>query len=129
MSPRWAPVGRGARHHARHHARIHPDGFETTDAFKALLFDNSKHFRLNRQMEFTDLVEEDGSLIREFEFPRFAGKRSRIRPLFMSEQFVLDEAVRNRSTIDRDTRLVTPRAELVNGSRKHFLSSAAFAGE
>src|SRR5262245_316395 len=39
---------------------------QTTDSFKALLFDDAQHLRLHRKMEFSDFIEEDCALVREF---------------------------------------------------------------
>src|ERR1700756_609887 len=48
--------------------------------------------------------------------------------LLVAEQLALDQVVGDRSTIDRDKRLIGARRNLVDKLRGHFLADAALAG-
>src|SRR5437867_855354 len=97
-----------------HHPRIDANGFKSADTFERLLFDHTQNLGLNRKVKLADLVEKHRSLVCQFELSGLSSKGARIRTFLMSKQFVLNERVRNRSTVDSHKRLVAPRAELMN---------------
>ena len=80
-------------------------------------------------MKLTDLIEKNSSEIGELEFSRFAAEGARIGSLFMPKQLVLDQGVRNGSTIHGHEGLVPPWAKLMNRTRKYFLAGTALTGE
>ena len=51
------------------------------------------------------------------------------RALFVAEDLAFHELARDRAAVERDHRLVAPRAQLVNGFGTQFLAGPAFASE
>src|SRR5262249_11557436 len=91
-------------------------GFDATDSFEGLLFDDAQHLGLDRDMQLSDFVEEYCALIRQLELTDLSGECSCVRALFMAEKFIFDKCRRNGSAVDCHEGLVAPRTQLVNRS-------------
>ena len=85
-----------------------------------------KHFRLCLETHVGHFVEEDRSLIGQIELPPFHGRSACKGPLFMAEQFALDQIFRNRGTVDFDKGFLRPSALAVDGTGHQFLSRTVF---
>src|SRR5439155_22800904 len=114
---------------SRHNASSDADCLWTTNPLERLFLDDPKHFSLHGHVKFTDLIEKNSSEIGELEFSRFAAEGARIGSLFVPKQLILDQGVRNGSTIHGHEGLVSPWAQLMNRTRKYFLASTALTGE
>ena len=73
-----------------------------TDADEFACFQDAQQTHLRRQGQFCNLIEKNSSAIRFFEIPFTGFGGSRERPLFVTEQFAVDRAFRNGTTVDSD---------------------------
>src|ERR1700730_10361631 len=71
---------------------------------------------------FSDFVEKNGALSRQFEFTRLRTHRPGKCPLFIAEQFRLEQFSRQGGAIDLDERLITAGGAHMYHSRDHFPS-------
>src|SRR4051812_4950814 len=94
---------------------------------EAALFDCAEQLRLQRRRERGDLVEVDRAVLRGFEFARLARLRVRERALFVSEQLRFEKLVRDVRAVDRDQRLIAPRAACMDRLGEMILAGSRFA--
>src|SRR5690606_35043464 len=98
-----------------------------TDRLILALLQYPQNFDLYLRTQLADLVEEQRAASRSRESPFAprdgAGERASLVP----EELRLEDALRDRRTVDRDERPRSPRALLVNEPRDELLARPAFA--
>ena len=107
-------------------ANIHVNRLRSAHAFESSFFQHAQQLRLNRQWQLSNLIQKQGTPVRQVHFAHFARTRSRERALLVSEQLVLHQPFRNRRAIQRHERLFAPRRQMMNRERKQFFPRAAF---
>ncbi len=83
---------------------------------------NAQEPDLDGQREFPDFVQEEGASVSDLEKPFAGGCGAREGPLRVSEQFALQQTLRNGPTVDRVKRAGPPRALGMDGSGNQLLS-------
>ena len=106
---------------------VHEDGFVSPDPLDLLLFQGAQEFRLQRQRQFPDLVEEQGAPMGDLERPAALCRGSGERPFLMAEQFALDQFRRDRPAIHYDERVVPAPGAVVDPPRNQLFPAPGFA--
>src|SRR5215831_765702 len=83
----------------RHHSNIYLMCPAAAETFELLLLQNAEQFRLQRERQVPDLVEEEGSVIRHFEAASFLSDSSGKCTFLVPEQFALQKIKWNRGAI------------------------------
>src|SRR5204863_9583669 len=102
------------------HAHVDIDRRRAADALEAPLLQHAQDLRLHAESELADLVEKNRSHVGKLELSELPRRRAGKRALLMSEQFILDERLRNRRAVDRDERPVAARGELMDRAREQL---------
>src|SRR5215467_5985189 len=92
-----------------------------------LLLQDPQQFCLELERNVPDLVEKERPLVRQFEASRFLGDRPRKGSLFVPEELALQEAERDRRTIQLDEGSLPASAQIVDGARNEFFAGSGFA--
>ncbi len=98
-------------------------------AREGAVLQHAQEFALQGERHFADLVEKKRSPIGLLEATDALGTRAGERSFFVTEQFALQQVLRNGRAIDGEERPVVARAVLMDGARDEFLSRAALAGD
>src|SRR5262249_8473811 len=77
-------------------AHVDLDGRRAADALEPLLLERAKNFRLQRERQIPDLVEEQRASMRQLELARLARRRARERTLLVPEELRFEQRLRNR---------------------------------
>ena len=101
----------------------------TAQSLDHALLQETQHLGLDWQGHVTQLIEEQGSAFGRFDLARRALVSSGEGPLFVAEQFALDERLWYCCAVDRNKWLVRARRKMVNRTRNHFFAGAALALE
>src|SRR6185437_15184020 len=88
-----------------------------------------QQLHLHRGRNFADLVEKQRAAVRFFRETRRVALRIGERALLVTEQFALEQRVRERAAVHGDEALVTTSTELVNAPREQLLAGARLAGD
>src|SRR6266852_724467 len=108
-------------------AHVQPDGGTGAQSADFLPLNDAQHLRLRQRTHLPHFVEEYRSSIPPLELAcRFANRAGKGAAL-VAEEFAFDEAVWNRSTIDADQRLVSPRAGVMDKLRRQFFACSGLA--
>ena len=83
-------VGRGQ------HAHVDLAGLGFADPLDFLLLQDAQQFRLHRQGQLADFIEEKRAAAREFEAPGLVALRSGERAARMAEELALEQGLGNR---------------------------------
>jgi hypothetical protein len=97
------------------------------NAVNGFILQHPQQLDLRRRRHVADFIEKEGSAPSHFEFARLLFVRPGEGPLFVPEQFALDQRFRNRSAIHRHERTARARAEPVDGPRHQVLSRPGFS--
>ena len=101
---------------------------DPADPDNLFILQDMQQLGLQLERHVADFVQEQGSLVRQFEQPHFAaGRRPGERPLLVSEQFRFQQGGGNRGAIDLDEGLVLPRTVQMDLVGHHFLADTGFA--
>ena len=106
---------------------IHFPRTALTQRLESLFLQHPEELHLARQIQFTNLIEEDGSLVRQFETSLTIGHRIGKCSLLVTEHLALEQSLRNAAQIDLHERLVPAGAVQVDGFGYQFLSRTALA--
>jgi len=87
-------------------AHIDFDGFISSDAFEFPLLENAEELGLEGKGDLTDLVEENGAAIGQFESAIPLVGRAGEGAFFVAEEFAFDERLGDGGAVDLDERLV-----------------------
>lgn len=90
-------------------------------------FEDSEKLRLDGQVEFANLVEEECATIGLLNRPLGIPIRAREGSLFRAEEQSLCQPFRNRCAVDGDEASLATWSELVKGARDDFLATAGFS--
>jgi hypothetical protein len=91
-------------------SNVDRDRLRASHALHLLLLEHAKQLGLQIEGELTDLVEEEGSSVRELESARPALRSTRECTLLVSEELTLDQGGGDRRATDLDERPPSPRA-------------------
>src|SRR5262249_25947500 len=91
--------------------------------------DRAQNLGLGVGTHVPDLVEKEGSPISQFEPSLLEGVGSRERATFVAEQLTLQQAVRDRGTVDTDERVLAPTAVVVDKGRHEFFARPGFSSD
>ncbi len=110
-----------------HHPHVDGDFLAPANAANLPLLQRAQQLGLQHQRQFAQLVEEERAVIGKFQQadpPAFgAGEGA----LFVAEEFALQQALGNRSAIDRHERPFGPPAAAMNAAGDQFLAGAGLA--
>ena len=102
-------------------------GLVLADAANLAAFQHAQQLGLHRLGQLADFVEEDRAAVGHFEQADAVLVGAGERAFAMAEQLAFDERLGQGAAVDRDERLVGPRALVVNGAGDQFLAGAGFA--
>lgn len=91
------------------------------------LLENTQETHLHIERHFSNLVEEDGSAMRELELSDLLRERAGERAFLMAEQLAFDQGLGDRAAVDGHKRLSLTRGTVVDGSRDDFFARTGFA--
>ena len=117
------PVARGKD------ADVRLDFSVRAEALESSILRHAQQFRLERRRHLGDFVQKNRSAVGLLESPDALRRRAGERPLFVAEQFRLQQRFGNRGAIDLGHRPGGARTPRVDHVRHHFLAHAAFAGD
>ena len=111
------------------HANVHLLGLRLPDRAHLLFLQHPQELHLERQGQLSDLVEEEGSVVGldEEAAPRATGAGE--RALCVTEEFALEQAVRNCAAVDRNECLCPTWRLGVDGTRQYLFACTALARE
>src|SRR5262250_522751 len=89
-----------------------------------LLLQDPQQFCLEFERNVPDLVEKERPLVRQFEASSFLGDPPRNSSLFVPEELALQEAERDRGTIQLDEGSLPAPAQIVDGARNEFFAGS-----
>src|ERR1700720_1833437 len=98
-------------------------------AFELPLLQGAQELGLQVHRNIADFIEEQSTVISQFEAAALLDQRSGEGTLFMTEQFALHQSRRNGRTVQADKCSRTARAEIMDGPGEQFLASTSFAVE
>src|SRR5437016_4481288 len=116
-------IGRG------HDPGVDQDGFAASDSRKLQVLDDVQEFRLEGEGEFADLVQVDGSFVRQLEHPQLSPGGPREGALFVAEELGFEEPGGESGTVHLHKRPIRPRGPRVDGARHEVLANPAFAAK
>src|SRR5207249_11160910 len=90
---------------------------------------DAQELRLQRRRGFRDLVEEERPAVRDFEEALPVGDGAGEGAAPVAEELALEDALRERRTVDRHEEPVAARARGVDRARDELLSCAGLALE
>src|SRR3984957_10418628 len=96
-------------------------------AFELPLLQSAQELGLQVHRNIADFIEEQSTVISQFEAAALLDQRSCEGTLFMTEQFALHQSRRNGRTVQAYECSCTARAAIMNGPCDQFLSRAGFA--
>src|SRR5262249_30201646 len=112
-------IGRGDEPHVR------TDDLLAADARELAVLEHVQELGLKPQRHLTDLVEQQGALIRRLELPGLLAVGPGERSLLVTEQLRLEELAGKGGTIHLQELSLSARRCLVNGPGDHFLADSA----
>src|SRR5207248_1268998 len=104
------------------HADVHALFVAPADAAKLAFLQHTQKLDLRGWRHLRNLIEEQRPAIGELETSLAAIGGARECPLFVTEDFALEQRLRNRGAVDRHKRHLRPRAQLVNRLRDELLA-------
>ena len=102
-------------------------GHILTDPAQLPFLEHAEDLRLRASGQLSDLVEKEGAAVRLLEHAGAVADGARERAARVAKELGLDEVVRQRGTIQRAERSMTPRPATVNGARDQLFAAAALA--
>ena len=105
--------------------RIDVDHAVTADPRKTKILQHVQELRLERQGQFRDLVEIEGTGVRVLELSRFAAVRPREGSFLVSEEFGLEQALRDGGAVDLDEGPIRAVGGGVNAASHEVFTDAA----
>src|ERR1700692_622861 len=111
----------------RQNAHVHPNHGPAAEPRELLVLEHVQQFGLQLRRHFTDLSQQDRSLIAEFKLSRLGMRGSGECAGLIPEQFALEKICRNSRAIHFQEGEVRALRQLMNQSRQHFFSSSTLA--
>src|SRR6266852_24939 len=91
-----------------------------------MVLEDAKEFGLQLQRDFSNLIQEESSLISQFQAPDLLADRSGECALLVAEQFALQEPGGNRSAIQGDETALLAPAGAMDGTGDKPLTGSSF---
>ena len=110
-----------------YHTDIHFAGTAVAQYFKSLFLQNPKQLHLATQIQVPDFVEEDSTLVCQFETAHSIRGSIGKGALLVSEHLAFEQRLGDASQVHFYKRLLGPRTVAVYGFSNQFLSRAAFS--
>ncbi len=107
-----------------HDAHIHLDRLSGADRLHLSVLKDPEELGLCVLRQVADLVQEYGTVVRDFELAGLPGNGSSKGALFVAEQLTLDQRFRKGGAVDGHERRLTSGAPVVNVSCEEFLPAA-----
>src|SRR5437660_6969472 len=116
-------IGRG------HDPGVDHDGLAAADSRKLQVLHDVQQFRLEGEGEFADLVQVDGSAVRQLEHPQLSPGGPGEGAFFVAKERGFQEPSGEGGTVHPDERPVRPRGRRVDGARHEVLADPALPAE
>src|SRR5205823_10327576 len=113
----------------RDDTRVDVDRAVTADPRETKILQHVQELRLERQGQFRDLVEIEGTGVRVLELSRFAAVRPREGSFLVSEEFGLEQAVRDGGAVDLDEGPIRAVGGGVKAASHEVFADAALAAD
>ncbi len=113
----------------RHHTHIHRDLLYSAQPVVRNSVEHAQQLHLHLGIELADLVEKNGSLIRQLEQALLRGIRSAERAAVITEQFALEQMFGQRRAAQVHPRLLRAQRIMMQGTRHQLLAGTALAGD
>ena len=94
---------------------VDPDGVRAADPLKFALLQDAQQSHLGARRDLPDLVQEQGSAVRDFEDPAPLHGRSGECPLLVAEQFAFEKRLGKGPAVDRHESLRPSRTVVMDG--------------
>jgi hypothetical protein len=111
------------------HAHAQTLRVERSHALHLPVLDATQQFRLDRQGQLADLVEEQRAAVGMLEDADLRLGRTGECAALVAEQLAFEQRADDGGTVDRDIAAVAARADLVEGARDELLSRSGLAGD
>src|SRR5882672_5098760 len=98
-----------------------------TDRAYLSLLQDPQELRLQRQWRLRDLVEEEGTAVRELEEAAAIVRRAGERALLVTEQLALEQVLRQGGAVLRDEEAIAPSGSIVERRGDELLSAPRLA--
>src|SRR6266849_4717638 len=106
---------------------VAPDRVRAPDPLELLLLEHAKELRLEVQRQVTDLVEEQGAVVRELEAADPSRDGTGEGATLVAEELALQEARGDGGAVELDERATAPGAERVDQAADQLLASTRLA--
>ena len=103
--------------------------FAAAHRLEGPLLNRPQQLDLDRQAEFTDLVQKNRALVGHLEEPFLVVGGASERPLLVSEKLAFHQRFGNAAAVDDHKGIVAAAAFLVHGAGHQLLAGAALAGD
>src|SRR5262249_25559651 len=113
----------------RDHADVDLDRLRCTDASNLPLLQDAQELYLHLGADLADLVEEESAAARLFEEAALHAGRAGEGAALVTEKFALEDRLGESRAVDRDERLVRPRALGVDGAGDELLAGATLSDD
>src|SRR5215472_4017365 len=107
-------------------ANIDLPGTSAPQTLEFLFLKDSQQLGLQAQGKIAHLVQEEGSLVRQFKAPGPLRDGARERTLLVAKELALQQIKRNGCAIEGYEGASEPRTEVVNGTSDQFFAGARF---
>jgi hypothetical protein len=108
-------------------ADVGADRLGAADALELAVLDDAQNFFLHSRRDRPELVEHERAAVSLLETTDVRARRARKRTRLMPEQLRLEQALRERRTIDFDERLLPTWRQIMEPRRDELLARAALA--
>src|SRR5258708_88382 len=111
----------------RHQPNVHLVSPSAAQALELLFLQYSQQFRLQRQRNIADLVEEESAFVSQFETTNSLRYGSGEGASLMAKKLAFQQIQRNGRAIELQERASAPRADVVNRASDQFLAGTGFS--
>src|SRR5262245_54878455 len=102
-------------------------GLRAAEALKFLLLEHAQQFRLQRERNIADFVEEQRAAVRHLESADLLRDRTRECTFLMAEQLAFEQIERNRGAVHFHERTSAARAERVDRARDELFARTSLS--
>src|ERR1700730_2686097 len=105
-----------------HNSNVHRHRRAPPDPIHHLLLDYTQKLSLHGKGQFANFSQENCSTRGELEFSKPSVARTGKSAALMTKQFILDQRLRNSSTVDGDERFIAPGGEMMYRTREELFA-------
>src|SRR5262249_61292067 len=105
--------------------RVGLDQLAAAQSEEGAVLEHVEQFGLQARYHLPDLVEKEGPMGGQLEFPRFSPMGASEGPLLVAKELRFEQFARHARAVDLEERLIAPLGNAVNGVGHHFLAGAA----